>query len=120
MAAPQGQKCTAQVRYLILSLRTRRLMCIHRLLLRRATCKPLVKSATSLPVGFGLTITKRPRITSSVCSSIVIIVLCLTVFTGAAKIDDVVTNIDDRSGFADFKGAMSSNTQAAYEGTCSP
>ncbi|KIY69569.1 hypothetical protein CYLTODRAFT_420637 [Cylindrobasidium torrendii FP15055 ss-10] len=36
----------------------------------------------------------------------------------AANIDNILTNQDDRSSFADFHGAMSSDTKTAYEGTC--
>ncbi|KIY69241.1 hypothetical protein CYLTODRAFT_373153 [Cylindrobasidium torrendii FP15055 ss-10] len=36
----------------------------------------------------------------------------------AANIDNILTNQDDRSSFADFHGAMSSDTHTAYQGTC--
>ncbi|KAK0222689.1 hypothetical protein EDD85DRAFT_914401 [Armillaria nabsnona] len=36
----------------------------------------------------------------------------------AAPIEGVLTNQDDRSSFAEFKGSMSTNTRAIYEGNC--
>ncbi|KAF8903576.1 hypothetical protein CPB85DRAFT_1226443 [Mucidula mucida] len=36
----------------------------------------------------------------------------------AAHIDSILTKQDDRSTWAEFKGSMSSDTHAAYEGTC--
>lgn len=36
----------------------------------------------------------------------------------AVNIDSVVTNQDDRSSFATFKGSMASNTETSYAGNC--
>lgn len=36
----------------------------------------------------------------------------------AANIDNILTNQDDRSTFADFHGSMVSDTHTAYDGTC--
>ncbi|KAG7441251.1 uncharacterized protein BT62DRAFT_923471 [Guyanagaster necrorhizus] len=36
----------------------------------------------------------------------------------AASIEAVLTNQDDRSSFAEFKGSMVANTQTSYAGTC--
>ena len=36
----------------------------------------------------------------------------------AAHIDAILTDDDDRSSFAAFKGSMASDTHAAYEGKC--
>ncbi|KIY64474.1 hypothetical protein CYLTODRAFT_358413 [Cylindrobasidium torrendii FP15055 ss-10] len=36
----------------------------------------------------------------------------------AANIDNIITNQDERSTFADFHGSMSSDTKTAYQGTC--